>query len=278
MNETAAPARTAFALPLFINRLNRLSVGAMMFIGGGSLYLLSNHLHFSDPRLLPMSWVDNAVPFLPNTMWIYISEYIYFIVIYLLCKDMVNLNKYFYSFLSLQIVSAFLFWVWPTTYPRDSFPLPADLNAFTTFAFTQLRQADTPANCCPSLHVSSVYLSSFVFLDEQRRSSVLLFLGNPDRVIHSDDQAALSRRRGRGLRDGGALGTSFSTAWSNTARSKPGAPGEAVVKLLEPRERKNAKSASIPRSRRALAVMQAERLGGVVGDGREDLGARLIPR
>lgn len=175
MNETAAPARTAFALPLFINRLNRLSVGAMMFIGGGSLYLLSNHLHFSDPRLLPMSWVDNAVPFLPNTMWIYISEYIYFIVIYLLCKDMVNLNKYFYSFLSLQIVSAFLFWIWPTTYPRDSFPLPADLNAFTTFAFTQLRQADTPASCCPSLHVSSVYLSSFVFLDEQRPKFVFFF-------------------------------------------------------------------------------------------------------
>src|SRR5271154_3262125 len=100
MNETAAPARPLFALPLFINRLNRLSVGAMMFISGGSLYLLSNHLHSSDPRLLPMSWVDNAAPFLPNTVWIYISEYIYFPVIFVLCRDMENLNKYFYSFLS----------------------------------------------------------------------------------------------------------------------------------------------------------------------------------
>ena len=143
-----------------------------------ALYLLANHFHLSSPQLLPMSWVDERVPFLPNTVWIYISEYIFFTVVYLVSRDMANLNKYLYSFLTLQIVSVLIFWAWPTTFPRDQYPLPADLNFLTAFAFNTLRQADSPASCCPSLHVSSVFLSCYVFLHEQREKFPLfLFWG-----------------------------------------------------------------------------------------------------
>ena len=157
------------SLPLFLTKENKIVSGLIMFGTAIALYLVANHFHLSSPQLLPMSWVDEQVPFLPNTVWIYISEYVFFTVIYLLSKDMVNLNKYLYSFLSLQVVSVLIFWAWPTTYPRDQFPLPTDLNALTTYAFSTLRQADSPASCCPSLHVSSVFLSAFLFLDEQKK-------------------------------------------------------------------------------------------------------------
>ena len=119
---------------------------------------------------------DRAVPFIPETVWIYISEYLFFVAVYVSCRDMVNANKYLYSFLALQVVSVGIFVAWPTTFPRELFPLPEDLDRFTYFAFHTLRQSDTPANCCPSLHVSSVFLSTYIFLDDQRRKFPFFFI------------------------------------------------------------------------------------------------------
>jgi membrane-associated phospholipid phosphatase len=164
------------SLPLFINRENKYPAGLFLFAMAAILYLSCNHFHLYAPQFLPRSWVDLSVPFMPNTVWIYTSEYLFFPAVYIVCRDMTNLNKYFYSFLALQLVSCFIFWIWPTTYPRDLFPLPEDLNFATHYLFSSLRQTDTPANCCPSLHVSSVYLSSFIFLDEQKNLLPFFFL------------------------------------------------------------------------------------------------------
>ncbi len=158
-----------FALPLFLNRENRFQAGVILFLGAAALYLLPNHIHLFRPLYLPMTALDRAVPFIPETLWIYISEWIFFPLIYFTCRDLTNQNKYIYSFMSLQAVSVFIFWVWPTTYPREAFPLPGYLDAITAFTFENLRKTDSPANCCPSLHVSGVYLSAFIFLDERRK-------------------------------------------------------------------------------------------------------------
>ncbi len=164
-----------WCFPIFVTRNNKYWMGFGLFIFAVLLYLSSNHYHFIEPRLLPMSWIDQAVPFIPHSVWIYISEYFFFLVVYMTCQDMVNLNKYFYSFLILQTVSVAIFWIAPTTYPRDQFPLPETLDTLTYLVFANLRVTDTPANCCPSLHVSSVYLSSFLFLKEQPKKFPLFF-------------------------------------------------------------------------------------------------------
>ncbi len=170
------PFLSSGSLPIFMTRENKNSLGLFLAAIAIGLYLPANHIHFFPPQVLPMSWIDSVVPFLPYSVWIYISEYIFFIAVYMTCKDLVNLNKYFYSFLILQIVSVFIFWVWPTTYPRQLFPLPDHLNPITHYVFTTLRATDTPANCCPSLHVSSVYLSAFIFLDDQKKKFPFFFL------------------------------------------------------------------------------------------------------
>jgi membrane-associated phospholipid phosphatase len=164
------------ALPLFLTRRSKFPMGALMFGLAVALYLPVNHFPAFEPQLLPLSWADRAVPFLPNSVWIYLSEWIFFIVVYALARDLNNTNKYIYSFLGLQLLSVAIFWVWPTTYPRGGFPLPDDLNALTYYAFSNLRTIDTPGNCCPSLHVSSCYLSSFIFLDEQRGKFPFFFI------------------------------------------------------------------------------------------------------
>ena len=146
-----------------------------MFLIAAVAYITSNHFHIFPPVLLPMSAIDQWVPFIPQTVWIYTSEYWFFVTVYLVCKDLENVNKYLYSFLALQIFSVMIFWIWPTTYPRENFPLPNTLDSITYAVFSSLRNSDTPANCCPSLHVSSVYLSSFMFLDEQKEKFPLFF-------------------------------------------------------------------------------------------------------
>lgn len=171
--DTTTAVRT---LPLFLTREKKYTVGWSMFAFAAALYLVANHFHFTPPMELSRSWADIAIPFLPNTLWIYLSEYLFFIAIYVSSSDMVNLNKFIYSFFVLQITSCFIFGVWPTTYPRGLYPLPEDLNALTTYAFSSLRQTDTPANCCPSLHVSSVYLASFLYIDEQRKYFPIYFM------------------------------------------------------------------------------------------------------
>jgi membrane-associated phospholipid phosphatase len=176
MGATTQALAGSRALPMFINRENKHLVGLALFTVAAALYLCCNHFHLVPPQMLPRSWIDLSVPFLPGTVWVYISEYLFFSAVYLACNDELTLNKYFYSFLCLQTISCFIFWAWPTTYPRDLFPLPNDLDPVTRYVFGSLRQTDTPASCCPSLHVSSVYLSTFLFLEGQKKYFPLFFM------------------------------------------------------------------------------------------------------
>jgi membrane-associated phospholipid phosphatase len=163
------PASWAITLPTIVTESNRILAGFMLFSLASLLYGISNHLHFIEPRLLRMTAWDQGLPFVPYTVWIYISEYIYCVLIYCLCRDTLNLNKYLYSFISLQTMSVLIFILWPTTYPRELYPIPAGLGFWTNLSWSLLRIGDTPANCCPSLHVSSVLLCGMLFLNEQRR-------------------------------------------------------------------------------------------------------------
>jgi len=160
--------QTPVVLPLLISHENKYVMGILLFVTAAFLYLASNHFYFTAPQYLTMSPLENSIPFLPHTIWIYLSEYILFVVLYFLCRDIENLNRFFYSFIFMQLTSVLIFCLWPTIYPRELFPIPEDIDWITYFIFDSLRRAETAASCCPSLHVSSVYLSIFIFLKEQR--------------------------------------------------------------------------------------------------------------
>jgi membrane-associated phospholipid phosphatase len=156
-------------LPILVDKDNRLIAGVVLFAATAILYLTSNHFHLFEPTLLLPSGIDAAVPFVPHTVWIYVSEYLYFVVIYLSFRETVNLNRFVYAFFSFLVGCVLIFWLWPTTISRDLFPLPDALDPLTSFVLTALRRVDTPANCSPSFHVGSVYLSCFLVAGEGRR-------------------------------------------------------------------------------------------------------------
>ena len=163
-------------LPAIINKENKFAAGVIVLASTAILYITSNHLHIFQPRLLWMSRIDMIIPFWPSTVWIYISEYFYLVVIYSSYRHCKTLNEFFYAFLSLQLFSSLIFWWWPTAIPRELFPIPADLHPVTSFVLTALRKADTSANCFPSVHVSSVFLVCLLLLNEDKRKFLFFFV------------------------------------------------------------------------------------------------------
>ena len=163
-------------LPLFLTKQNKYLAGAVMYGLGYLFYYLTNHYPQFQQHYLPLTFVDRNAPFVPYSVFIYISEYFYFAVVFILLKNYDNLNRYLYSFFVLQIVSCSIFFVYPTTYPRESFPIPTDLPQFVQATWAWLRTVDAPGNCFPSLHVSSVYLSAFVFWTDGQKKTFWVFV------------------------------------------------------------------------------------------------------
>lgn len=129
-------------------------------------YYLTNHYPIYPPVELPKTWIDLNAPFWPWSVLVYTSEYFYFAFVFFQLRNHDNINKYLYSFFTLQIFSCAIFLFYPTIYPRDALPISSIEPGWLRAIWTWLHQQDAPTNCLPSLHVSSVYLSSFVFLTD----------------------------------------------------------------------------------------------------------------
>lgn len=163
-------------LPIFINARLKYPMGVLMFAVSYFMYYMTNHHPLFEPRQLPLTWVDHVTPFLPYSVLIYISEYFYFAFIYIWLRKDESINKFLYSFFSLQAASCVIFIIFPTIYPRGNFPVPEDTPQWLTGIWTWLRNQDAATNCFPSLHVSSVYLSAFVFWDDDQRERFWMFM------------------------------------------------------------------------------------------------------
>ncbi len=163
-------------LPEFLTPRNKIPIAILWVIVAAVIYGFTNRYPVFEPKMLPMSWVDDAVPFIPWTVWIYWSNYLIFAVAYLVARDLSMLARYFYASIAMQLITCTIFFFWPTTFPRDLFPLTSDIDSVTYTVFSSLRLQDTPNNCFPSQHVASVLLTSCIFLHEQRRKFWFFFL------------------------------------------------------------------------------------------------------
>jgi hypothetical protein len=157
---------------------DRKSRWAHLFVGGAAtliLYQLTNRVHLFPPRFLPFTRVDAAMPFLPWTVWIYFTEYAFFVYAYFFMKDLRLVTRYYYAYMTILLVSEAVFVVFPVAFPRANFPAVGDSIHVQAMNFLRTYM-DAPANCLPSLHVSSCFISSLCFWQESRVKSVLLCL------------------------------------------------------------------------------------------------------
>ena len=122
--------------------------------GVGKLELLS------DPVLLPLTAWDQAIPFLPWTVWLYGTITWASFLAWLQVPDQHHARRMFVAVVSACAVCWAGFVLYPTTYPRELWPLPpfsGDASwfaAWTRYELADLRAVDSPSNCFPSMHVA----------------------------------------------------------------------------------------------------------------------------
>ncbi len=143
----------------------RIAAPAKVLLAAGAsamnalLYLVPNHLPLKTPALLPWTRLDAAVPFVPVTLWLYVSDYALVATAFLLVRTWGEARQFARAYFALLAVGAAIHLAWPTTFPREAFPLVGD--GFTVRVFALLRRVDLPTSCLPSMHVAGSYLAAF---------------------------------------------------------------------------------------------------------------------
>jgi membrane-associated phospholipid phosphatase len=117
------------------------------------------------PTQLRPSAIDGAIPFLPWTVWIYLSQFPYLALVFRLAHGTPAWSRHLRAMLAATVASAAVFVVYPTWIPRT----PIEADAATVLAFALLYGTDPAANCLPSLHVSLALLGAAGFWPERRR-------------------------------------------------------------------------------------------------------------
>lgn len=156
-------------LPVLPSAGWKYAAGAFVALCATPLYMLPNRMAGSDAVTLPLTAVDNLVPFWPWTGWIYAAVYLFLLVTFVGMKDLGVASRFLYACLFAQLVAAVVFVAYPTVYPRELFPLPHGALGSDAALVAFWRQLDAPANCFPSLHVSTVVLCLAVYGSEPLR-------------------------------------------------------------------------------------------------------------
>ena len=161
-------------LPILIenhNRWQRLSLGCLAMAAG---YFLTNRFQLSDPKVLPLGPIGQAIPFLPWTVFVYLTHMPMYLSPYFSEREAKNLNPYLYALIADIVISCSIFFIFPTQFPRDAGTF-SQLSGLTGLAFELIYAFDQPNNCFPSFHVSLVFLASFYWIGKSQLKFALYF-------------------------------------------------------------------------------------------------------
>lgn len=122
-----------------------------------ALYQATNRWPLLEPRELPLSWLDRAIPFEPAFLPAYVGylPLYWWTVMRSRNDDEVNRLLYF-SYLQLLLCLPF-FLLFPVTMPRHLYYQGEPFNWADVF----WRWFDGPNNCFPSLHVSNALMMAY---------------------------------------------------------------------------------------------------------------------
>jgi len=127
--------------------------GAMVF---ALVYFALGACPWSEPSYLPLTAMDHALPLMPWTLLIYLSDYAFILLVLLNLRQAEDFSHAFYRMIAGIVISFAIFLIFPTVYPR----LPAPAEPFWSETFAYLHFLDRPTNCFPSLHVSMTLIAA----------------------------------------------------------------------------------------------------------------------
>ena len=138
---------------------------ALAYTFFSALYLGAATLPLAVPIMLSPSAFDDAIPRLPWTVWVYLSQFPFLGFVYWQACGTVTWARNLRGMLAATVASVSVFVLWPTRIARET----VDADAATTLAFSMLYGTDPATNCLPSLHVSLALLGASGFWPERPR-------------------------------------------------------------------------------------------------------------
>jgi hypothetical protein len=156
-------------LPVLPSMAWKYAAGLITVLLAAALYMLPNRMTAVAAVQLPLTGLDRAVPFWPWTGWVYAGVYALLLVAFFGLRDLVAASRFLYACLFTQAVAAACFVAYPTVYPRELFPVLSGTNPGAALLAGFLRTLDAPANCFPSLHVSTCVLCLAAFASSPLR-------------------------------------------------------------------------------------------------------------
>ena len=150
-------------LPLIDRRLRIPAI-----IGGGlllvALFMLPARVHLGQPTILARSVLDDVIPFLDWTIWVYVTYYPFLIAAIWFPRDDNRRSDAFYGMLLASAIGLVIFTLWPTVIGRES----ASLAGATGFLWRLLFSINTMVNALPSMHVAHTCLAAVALASRGR--------------------------------------------------------------------------------------------------------------
>jgi membrane-associated phospholipid phosphatase len=150
-------------LPLIDRRLRIPAI-----IGGGLLlvvlFAVPARVHLGQPAILARSVVDDVIPFLDWTIWVYVTYYPLLIAAIWFPRNDNRRSDAFYGMLLASAIGLVIFTLWPTAISRES----ASLAGATGFMWRLLFSVDTMVNALPSMHVAHTCLAAVALASRNR--------------------------------------------------------------------------------------------------------------
>jgi hypothetical protein len=127
------------------------STGAigLFFVG----YFFALHYPVFSVQRIPALVIDNWIPILPWSVWVYVSLWVYICLPQALMKEMRPMGHYLLGAAALAGLGLVTFVLWPTATPDWN----GDGNTHRMLA--ALKVADAAGNACPSLHAGFAVFS-----------------------------------------------------------------------------------------------------------------------
>ncbi|WP_372237572.1 phosphatase PAP2 family protein [Enhygromyxa salina] len=121
-----------------------------------------------EPHVLPLTSLDRAVPFVPWTVWLYGTITWVSLIAWLTIPTRADGARLMTTILIASATCALVFVLVPTSFPRELYPL-TELDSASARELARVRDADSPTNCLPSLHVALAWGIALTWADTLKR-------------------------------------------------------------------------------------------------------------
>lgn len=122
-------------------------------------YTLTGTFAFFAPWHPPLTEVDAWIPFLPWTVWFYLSHIIVMFSAWWWMRQGEGCTRAFWAMVMCAVITTFYFFFFPTELPRRTLD-QIDAGPLTTAAWAFLMSADHPTNSFPSMHVAEAVITA----------------------------------------------------------------------------------------------------------------------